>query len=88
MPVCVAVTATVLIVNTALDAPAATLTLAGAVAAASVSVSVTTMPPDGAGPVRVTFPVTDFDPAAALDESVRLLRAVGFTVSVLVFVMP
>lgn len=51
------VTREVLIVNVALDAPAAIVTLAGVVAEEELDVSATIAPPGPAAPVNFTEPV-------------------------------
>jgi hypothetical protein len=60
------VTALVLTVKVALVAPAVTFTVAGTVAAGALLVRETTAPPFGAGPVRVTVPVTGAPPFTLL----------------------
>ena len=76
----------------ALVAPAATVTLAGTVAAAVLLLaSVTTIPPAGAGALRVTVPVEDVPPVTLAGLRLRADRvgaAVGFTVSMAVCVTP
>lgn len=68
-------TAVVVTVNVADVAPCATVTDAGTVATALLDASVTTLPPAGAGPVRVTVPVEDAPPATAVGFKVTLLMA-------------
>ena len=82
-----AVTAFVVTVKVALVAPAGTVTLAGTVAAAVLLLaSVTTIPPLGAGPLRVTVPVEVLPPVTLVGlrltpDTVTAAEA-GFTVSV------
>jgi len=90
-----AVTALVLTVNVALVAPAATVTLAGVLAAPVLLLeSETAAPPDGAAPLSVTVPVEDCVPPVTVVgfklsvESVTGGGAAGFTVSVVVLVVP
>jgi hypothetical protein len=76
-------------VNVALLAFAATVTDAGTVAAAVLLlVSVTTVPPVGAGPVRVTVPVLFVPPVTEVGLAVRVESAVGLIVSVAVLLTP
>ena len=53
----VELTATVVMVNVALDAPDATVTLAGTVALEELELNFTLRPPGPAGPLSVTVPV-------------------------------
>lgn len=64
-------TGVVVIVNVAVDVPAATVTVAGTEAAALLDVSVTTAPPAGATPVRVTVPTLDVPPVTVLGAAAR-----------------
>lgn len=68
-------TAAVVTVNVAEVAPCATVTVAGIVAAALLDASVTTLPPAGAGAVRVTVPVDDAPPATVAGFRETLLTA-------------
>lgn len=74
-------TAEVVTANAAVLAPAETVTLDGAVAAAVfVELSVTTVPPVGAGEVRVTVPVDEVAPVTELGASARPEIAGGLMV--------
>jgi hypothetical protein len=76
-------TATVVAVNVALVAPAATVTLAGTVAAAVLLLpNVTTAPPAGAALLNVTFPVDEAPPVTVAGLTDTEETAGGFTVSV------
>ena len=78
-------TATVVAVNVALVAPAATVTLAGAVATAVLLLpNVTTAPPAGAAPLNVTVPVEEAPPVTLAGFRLTELTTTvgGFTVSV------
>src|SRR5205823_3716535 len=75
-----AVTAVVVTVKVALVAPPGTVTLAGAVAAAVLLLaSVTTVPPAGAGAVRVTVPVEEAGPTtlAGFNDTADRLAGAG-----------
>src|SRR5205823_10371351 len=77
-------TETVLTVNVALVAPAATVTLAGTVAApVLLLVSVTTAPPEGAALVSVTAPWDELPPTtlAGLSANEERLAAAGAPVT-------
>lgn len=64
--------------NDAIEDPAATVTVSSVVAAALLVARLTTMPPSGAGPVKVTNPVTcDCPPTVLLGLSVIFERATG-----------
>src|SRR5262249_34306682 len=76
----VAVTATVLMANVALVAPAATVTLAGVEAMAGALLDrVTTAPPAGAALLRVTVPCEELPPTTldGLSESDERVGAAG-----------
>ena len=82
-----AVTAFVDTVKVALVAPAGTVTLAGTVPTAVLLLaSVTTIPPLGAGPLRVTVPWDEFPPVTLaglrLTPDTVTAAGAGFTVSV------
>jgi len=77
-------TATVLIVNVALDFPAAIFTEPGTVAATSPLPRVTTRPPVGAGPERVTVPIDDVPPITVDGCKVTDSNVAGLTVRVAV----
>src|SRR5438093_4139407 len=63
----------VVTVKVALVAPAGTVTLAGTVAVGvELLTSVTTMPPAGAGPLRVTVPVEGFPAVTVVGLSVNV----------------
>src|SRR5262249_49162227 len=79
------------IVKLATVAPAATVTLAATVTAVELSETVTTIPPEGAGALRVTVPVVEVPPttlAGLMLTPVRVGAAVGFTVSIALCVTP
>jgi hypothetical protein len=78
------VTVPVVTLNVALVEPAGTVTLAGTVAAASLSESVTAIPPEGAGPVKVTVPVVEEALVPVTVLGLRLTEATvgGLTVRV------
>lgn len=74
-------TANVVIAKVADVAFAATVTVAGTVATAVFAlVSVTMVPPDGAGPVRVTVPVEDAPPMTTVGLRLNPLSVAGLTV--------
>jgi hypothetical protein len=83
-----AVTVVVVTVKVAVVAPAGTVTLAGSDAAALLSDNVTTVPAEGAGPVKVTVPVEEVPPVTLEGLSVREVRAERSTVKVAVLVVP
>src|SRR5262245_57350650 len=86
-----AVTDVVAIVKLATVEPAATVTLAGTATAAELSESVMTIPPEGAGALRVTVPVAELPPttlAGLMLRAVRVGPADGFTVSIAHCVTP
>jgi len=77
--VCAVAKGTVLTVNVAEVAPAATLTVAGTVASVSPDDKLTTRPPFGALPLRVTVPTAELPPATvagaiASDEGSTVFR--------------
>jgi ABC-type Na+ efflux pump permease subunit len=84
------VTADVVVVNVAVELPALTVTEAGVEALALLSDSDTTMPPAGAGPVRVTVPVEEVPPVtlAGLTDTAESATAGGVMVSDEVRVTP
>lgn len=82
-------TPSVVTVNVAVLALAATVTLAGTVAAAVLELeSVTARPPVAAFPVSVTVAVEGLPPTTLAGTSVTLVKAAGVTVSVAVLVTP
>ncbi len=84
-----AVTVFVVTVNVAVVAPAATVTLAGTVAADVLLLDkVTTVPAEGAGPVKVTVPVEEVPPVTLEGLSASEVRAGRSTVKVAVLVVP
>jgi hypothetical protein len=87
-PVAVVVTVTVVTLNWAVLAPAATVTVAWGVAAALVLERVTTSPPVAAGPDKVTVPVVLVPPVTVDWAKVTMLTTGGFTVSVAVLATP
>jgi hypothetical protein len=71
-----------LIVKLALACPARTVTVAGTVAADGLSLErLTTMPPVGAGPVRLTVPRSELPPTIVVGLRLRDIRLGGSTVS-------
>lgn len=70
-------------VNDADVAPEATVTEAGTVAQALSEESATVVPPDGAGPLRVTVPPTEFPPVTEFWERVTLAKPPGVIVRLL-----
>ena len=98
---CAAVTLCVEMANDTVEAPAGTVTLAGPEAVVLLEVvRLTTMPPDGAAPVRVTEPVAAAPPTREAGEIVSDDSAggggggggggatTGATVTTAVFVTP
>src|SRR5262245_44875524 len=89
-----AATVVVVTVKVALVEPAGTVTLAATVATAVLLLdSVTTVPPAGAGPLRVTVPCEVLPPVTLVwfsvnEETVTVVGAAGFTVSVADWVTP
>jgi hypothetical protein len=78
-------TGSVVAVNVAVVAPAATVTDAGTWAAAgSFELRLTTAPPAGAGPSRVTVPVEEPPPTTEVRDSPTEVRPAGATVKVAV----
>jgi hypothetical protein len=75
-------TATVVAVNEAVVAPAATVTEAGTVTAALPEVSVTLWPPVGAAVLRVTVPVDEVPPSTEVGLNVTVVARIGLTVRV------
>ena len=77
-------TAVVAIVKVAEVAPAATVTVAGGIALALLEDRLTRVPPDGAGPLRVTIPVEEDVPTTVLGETIMLATPIpgGVIVSV------
>jgi len=84
----VLVTADVLIVKVAVDAPDGTVTLAGIVADPLLEDSVTSAPPVPAAPFSVTVPVAVFPPTTVVGDTVRLVRAGAETVKMAVLLIP
>jgi len=80
VPVVIAVTGTVEMVNVAEIAPAGIVMLAGTESAGLESVSVTTAPPAGAAPVNVAVPVTGLPPTTVAGLRLMEDRVAGFTV--------
>jgi hypothetical protein len=78
--VVVVVTLLVFTVKVALVFPAAMVTLVGTVALAELDDSFTEMPPVGAAPVRVSFPVDVVPPLTLVGVRVRDSRVAGTTV--------
>ena len=79
----------VLRMNVAELPPAATVTLAGTLATEGLLlVSATTVPPAGAGPLRVTAPVEELPAFTVEGESVNDDGTDGLMVTVVVLVMP
>lgn len=76
-----AATALVATLNVALVAPAATVTLAGTVAAGLLLESATCAPPAGAGPPRMTVPVTEVPPVTLAWLRLSDATPAGSTVS-------
>ena len=69
--------------------PAGTVTLAGTLATEDLLLdSATTVPPAGAGPLRVTVPVEEVPASTAEGESVNEDSTGGLMVTAAVFVMP
>src|SRR5262249_5496089 len=88
-----AVTPFVVTVNVVLVAPAGTVTLAGTVATAVLLLErVTTVPPAGAGALRVTVPCEVLLPITlvglSVNEKTLTVAAAGFTVSIADCVTP
>jgi hypothetical protein len=83
-----AVTAVVLAVNVAVDAPARTVTVAGTVADESLDVRLTVVPAVGAGPVRVTVPVEEVPPVTVAGFRLTPLSVAAWTVRVTVWLLP
>lgn len=78
----------VLTKNVALEDPAGTVTFAGTAALPLLLESVTTIPPLGAGPVKVTVPVDEVPLVTLAGFRVIAASAAGTTVSELVWVTP
>jgi hypothetical protein len=81
-------TVDVVIVNTALVLPPATVTFAGTDADAELSLSETTTPPLGAAPLKVTVPWELVPPLTLVGFTVSVLNAGGLIVSEAVFASP
>ena len=81
-------TVDVVIVNTALVPPLATVILAGTDADAELSLSETTTPLLGAGPLKVTVPWELVPPLTLVGFTVSVLNTGGLTVSEAVFASP
>src|SRR5215469_9044962 len=85
----VVVTVFVLTVKLAVVLPAATVTLEGTVATAVLLLDrVTTVPPDGAGPLRVTVPTDGEGPLTVVGFKLKDASVGAFTVKVADFVAP
>jgi hypothetical protein len=80
-------TGDVVTANVALVLPAGTVTDAGTVAAALLLPRDITIPPTGAGPLRVTVPVEPLPPSTLVGLRLNELKAGGFTVNVAVRVV-
>ena len=78
----------VVTVNVAVVLPAGTVTLEGSCAAELLSESDTTIPPEGAGPVRVTVPIDELPPVTDVGLTVTALSAAGLIVKVACTVFP
>ena len=81
-------TGDVVTVKVALLLPAATVTAAGTVAAPLSLLSDTADPPAGAGPLSVTVPVELTPPLTLVGLKLRVTKAGGITVSVVVWLPP
>ena len=87
MPLTLAVTLAVVMVNVCDEAPAGTVTVGGAVAALLVSVSDTTAPPLGADPLSTTLPAeVPHPPITVVGVKDNWVSAGGTTVRVFVIV--
>jgi hypothetical protein len=73
-------TAVVFTVNVAVVAPAATVTLVGTVALVTLEAKLTAVPPEAAGPDRVTVPVDVLPPATVVGLSETLTSVGGVIV--------
>jgi len=73
----VVVTAEVVTVNVADDAPEGTATVAGTVTPNAPHDRFTTTPAAGAGPLRVTVPVAEAPPVTVLGDSVTAVSVGG-----------
>ena len=79
----------VLTMNVAELLPGGTVTLAGTLATEGLLLdSTTTVPPDGAGPLRVTVPVEELPAVTVKGESVNDDNTDGLMVRAVVLVMP
>ena len=79
----------VLTMNVAELLPGGTVTLAGTLATEGLLLdSTTTVPPAGAGPLRVTVPVEELPAFTVEGESVNADGTGGLRVTVVVLVMP
>lgn len=81
-------TGTVVIGKVAVVAPAGTVTELATVADEPLEASVTTIPPVGAGPVRVTVPVDEAPPTTVVGLRVKALTVGALTVKIAVFDPP
>ena len=68
------------ILNVADVCPDGTVTDPGTVTSSLLLRKLTTIPPAGAGPLRVTVPVKSVPPRATFAESVKFVNTVGWTV--------
>ena len=75
-------------VKVAVEEPAATVTDAGSIAAVLLLLRLTMIPPDGAGPLSATVPVTLPADVTLLLLNPTLLRAAGTTCRDVVTVTP
>ena len=73
----VAGTGEVVIVNSAVVAPAATVTLDGVNATGSLDDKLIAEPPGPAGTLKVTVPIEEVPPTTDVGESVKLLKTAG-----------
>jgi hypothetical protein len=72
----------VVMIKVAVRFPAATVTLAGTLVAELPAERVTIVPPEGAGPLRVTVPVDEFPPTIDVGLTVNKLSVGGLIVRV------
>ena len=74
--------------NVAVEVPGATTTVAATVAFELDEANVIVVPEDGANPFRVTFPIGVLPPATTLGVIESPTKAAGFTVRLVVRVVP